>query len=147
MKEYLETQDSTYRYGEMIIPSTLSNRHYREMVEEVNRGAAIVVPYIPTKTLEELQQEALTAINGLVSAECRSGVGKLYFSDLNSAARHTSDLVQPDAEVRARAITLLKWDVLIDAYCDAELFKVQQGGEVPTLEVFLSNLPTIEEVV
>lgn len=109
----------------------------------INSGVS-VAPYIePIKTLEQLQQEALAAINSIVFTECQSGAGKLYFSSLDSAARHSSELVQPDDEIRNRAIQLLKWDVAIDAYCDTVLFNIEQGGEVPTLESFIAGLPKL----
>lgn len=103
-----------------------------------------IAPYIePTKTLEQLQKEAVSAMAATVMLECRSGTGKLYFSDLNSAARHANELIQPDAEIRARAIQLLSWDIAIDAYALEVLFNIEQGGEVPTLEAFIAGLPTL----
>lgn len=116
---------------------------YSPFDELVNSGVEIT-PYVESvKTLEQLQQEALASINKIVIAECRSGLGKLYFSSLDSAARHTSELVQPDIEIRARAIQLLQWDVSIDAYCDTVLFNIEQGGEVSTLEAFIAGLPKL----
>ena len=95
------------------------------------------------KTLKQLQQEAVSAMASVVIAECRSGTGKLYFSDLNSAARHANELIQPDAEIRARAVQLLQWDVSIDAYALEVVFSIEQGGEVPTIESFIAGLPKI----
>jgi len=103
-----------------------------------------ITPYIePVKTLEQLQQEAVAAMASAVIAECRSGTGKLYFSDLNSADRHANELIQPDVEIRARATQLLSWDIAIDAYALDVLFSIEEGGEVPTLESFIAGLPTV----
>lgn len=109
----------------------------------INSGVEIA-PYVAAvKTLDQLQQEAIAAMELAVITECRSGTGKLYFSDLNSAARHTNELIQPDEEIRDRAIQLLSWDIAIDAYALDVVFSIEQGGEVPTLESFIAGLPTV----
>lgn len=125
-------------YG--VIPTTLNDISSQDVI---NSGVHIS-PYIePVKTLEQAQQEAVLAMSSAVINECRSGTGKLYFSDLNSAARHSNEIIQPDAEIRDRAIQLLSWDIAIDAYALDVVFNIDQGGEVPTLESFIAGLPTV----
>lgn len=119
-------------------PTTLS----AEKSDSVIDSGVEIAPYIePVKTLEQLQQEALLAISSLIIAECQSGIGKLYFSGLDSAARHVLAEVQPDAEIRARASQLLRWDVAIDNYCDGVLFGISEGGSIPKMEDFIAGLP------
>lgn len=122
------------------IPTTLTSKESQKIID----AGIEIAPYIePVKTLNQLQDEAVATMAAAVIAECRSGTGKLYFSDLNSAARHTNELIQPDAEIRARAIQLLQWDIAIDAYALDVVFSIEQGGEVPTLESFIAGLPTV----
>lgn len=122
------------------IPTTLTAEESQKVID----SGVEIAPYVePVKTLDQLQQEAVAAMASAVIAECRSGTGKLYFSDLNSAARHANELIQPDAEIRARAIQLLSWDVAIDAYALEVVFSIEQGGEVPTLESFIAGLPKL----
>tara|TARA_R110000850_G_scaffold132460_1_gene253523 strand:- start:271 stop:708 length:438 start_codon:yes stop_codon:yes gene_type:complete len=109
----------------------------------IDSGVEIVAYIHQVKTIEQLQSEAISAMALAVTAECKSGTGKLYFSDLNSAARHSSELIQPDAEIRARAISLLQWDIAIDAYALSVVFDIESGGEIPTIEAFIAGLPTI----
>ena len=120
--------------------TTLSNEESQKVID----SGVEIAPYVESvKTLSQLQQEAVAAMASVVIDECRSGTGKLYFSDLNSAARHANELIQPDAEIRDRAIQLLSWDIAIDAYALEVVFSIEQGGEVPTLESFISGLPTV----
>lgn len=122
------------------IPTTLSEKESQKLID----SGVEIAPYIePIKTLDQLQQEAVAAMASIVVAECRSGTGKLYFSDLNSAQRHSNELIQTDAEIRARALQLLQWDIAIDAYALDVVFSIEQGGEVPTLESFIAGLPKI----
>ena len=122
------------------IPTTLTEEESQKVID----SGIEIAPYVePVKTLEQLQNEAVAAMDATVITECRSGAGKLYFSDLNSAARHSSAEIQPDAEIRDRAIKLLKWDIAIDAYALEVVFGIEQGGAVTTLESFIAGLPTI----
>ena len=126
------------KYGS--IPTTLSAEESQKVID----SGVEMAPYVePVKSLDQLQKEAIAAMSATVIAECRSGTGKLYFSDLNSAARHSNELVQPDPEIRARAIQLQQWDIAIDAYALEVVFGIEQGGAVPTLESFIAGLPTI----
>ena len=109
----------------------------------INSGVEIA-PYVaPVKTLEQLQQEAVSAMASAVIAECRSGTGKLYFSDLNSASMYANAAIQLDTEIYDRAVQLLQWNFAIDAYALDVVFGIEQGGEVPTLESFIAGLPKI----
>ena len=129
---------SSEKYGD--IWRTASAEDSREVID----SGVEIAPYVePVKTLEQLQNEAVAAMDATVITECRSGTGKLYFSDLNSAARHSSAEIQPDAEIRDRAIKLLKWDIAIDAYALEVVFSIEQGGVVPTLESFIAGLPKL----
>lgn len=125
------------KYG--AIPTTLDDKSSKELIE----SGVEIAPYVePVKTVEQVQALALDAINKTVEAECQSLTGtKLYFHDLNSAARHTSPDVQPDADIRARAVRLLQWDAEIDAYCDSVLFDISEGATMPTLDEFVAGLP------
>lgn len=121
-------------------PTTLSIEESQKVID----SGTDIAPYVePVKTLDQLQNEAIAAMDAAVIAECRSGTGKLYFSDLNSAARHSNELIQPDAEIRARAVQLLQWDIAIDAYALDVVFSIEQGGAVPTLESFIAGLPAV----
>jgi hypothetical protein len=111
--------------------------------ELIDSGVDIVAYVEPVKTIEQLQGEAVSAMESIVLAECRSGTGKLYFSDLNSAARHSSELIQPDAEIRDRAIRLLQWDIAMDAYALSVVFSIESGGDIPTIESFIAGMPRI----
>jgi hypothetical protein len=122
------------------IPTTLN---LKESQKVINSGVDIAEYIEPVKTIKQLQGEAVSAMESIVLSECRSGTGKLYFSDLNSAARHSSELIQPDAEIRARAISLLQWDIAIDAYALSVVFDIESGGEIPTIETFIVGLPAI----
>ena len=129
---------SSEKYGD--IWRTASEEDSREVID----SGVEIAPYVePVKTLEQLQNEAVAAMDATVITECRSGTGKLYFSDLNSAARHSSAEIQPDAEIRERAIKLIKWDIAIDAYALEVVFSIEQGGVVPTLESFIAGLPKL----
>ncbi|MEH6451345.1 MAG: hypothetical protein V7765_21970 [Oleispira sp.] len=126
------------KYGE--IPTTLTEDETKAVID----SGVEIAPYVePVKTLEQLQQEAVSVMASIVIAECRSGTGKLYFSDLNSAARHSSAEIQPDAEIRDRAIQLLQWDIAIDAYALDVLFSIEEGGDTPAIEEFIAGLPTV----
>ena len=81
-------------------------------------------------------------MSSAILAECRSGVGKLYFSNIESAAMYTS-VIQEDAEIRARAEELMLWNFAIDAYALDVLFIIDQGGDTPTIEEFIAGLPTV----
>ena len=94
------------------------------------------------KTIEQLQQEAVSVMASIVIAECRSGTGKLYFSNIESAAMYTS-VIQEDAEIRARAEELMLWSFAIDTYALDVIFSIEEGGEVPTLEGFIAGLPEL----
>jgi protein tyrosine phosphatase (PTP) superfamily phosphohydrolase (DUF442 family) len=104
-------------------------------------GTAFTQPVV-VKTIEQLQAEAISAMEIVVITECRSGTGKLYFKDLNSAARHSSE-IQTDSEIRDRAVSLLKWDIAIDAYALSVVFDIESGGDIPTIESFIEGLPKI----
>lgn len=123
-----------------LIPTTLN----KEDSESIKSSGVKIAPYnAPVKTLGQLQDEAVLIMASTVIAECKSGVGKLYFSDLNSAARHSSSEIQPDAEIRERAIQLLKWDIAIDAYALSVVFDIDEGGDIPTIEEFIAGLPKL----
>ena len=145
MIEYKYTKEGGIGFIETHSEDSQTNGFIKQIDEQelIDSGVAIA-PYIePVKTLEQLQDESVAAMDAAVIAECRSGTGKLYFSDLNSAARHSSAEIQPDAEIRDRAIKLLKWDIAIDAYALEVVFSIEQGGEVPTLESFIAGLPKL----
>ena len=111
---------------------------------EIIESGFDIADYIePSKTLDELKKLALDTIDKIVKSECRKPSNKTYFSDLNSAARHISADVQPDSDIRDRAILLLKWDVAIDAYCDDVLFSIKQGDDAPELSDFIAGLPSL----
>ena len=102
-----------------------------------------IAPYVePVKTLGQLQDEAVNAMASAIQEECRSGTGKLYFSNIESAAMYTS-AIQEDAEIRARAEELMLWSFAIDTYALSIVFDIDEGGEVPTIESFIAGLPTI----
>lgn len=42
MKTYIETQEGSYTIDSMSIPNSNSNRHYRQMIDEVANGLAVV---------------------------------------------------------------------------------------------------------
>lgn len=129
--------DESVTFG---VPVENDSEEHKKLIE----SGVEIAPYVePVKTLEQLQNEAVAAMAAAVIVECRSGTGKLYFSDLNSAARHANELIQPDAEIRTRATQLLQWDVAIDAYALEVVFSIEQGGAVPTLESFIAGLPKI----
>lgn len=114
-----------------------------DVADLINSGVDIA-PYIePVKSLNQLQQEAVAAMASAVIAECRSGTGKLYFSDLNSASMYANAAIQLDTEIYDRAVQLLQWNFAIDAYALEVVFGIDQGGEVPTLEGFIAGLPKI----
>jgi hypothetical protein len=46
MKTYVENKYGHYRSGEATIPKNASNRHYRQMLDEVAEGDATIVPYL-----------------------------------------------------------------------------------------------------
>jgi aspartate carbamoyltransferase regulatory subunit len=108
----------------------------------INSGVDIAEYIKPVKTINQIQDEAISAMESIVIAECRSGTGKLYFKDLNSAARHSSE-IQTDSEIRDRAVSLLKWDIAIDAYALSVVFDIENGGDIPTIESFIAGLPKI----
>lgn len=89
-----------------------------------------------------LQDEAVAVMASAILKECRSGTGKLYFSNIESAAMYTS-AIQKDAEIRARAEELMLWSFAIDTYALSVVFDIDEGGEVPTIEEFIAGLPTI----
>ena len=126
------------KYG--VIPTTLTAKQSQKLID----SGVEIAPYAePVKTNDQLQAEALDVISKTVNAECQSLTGtKLYFHSLNSAARHTSPDVQPDAEIRARAVRLLQWDAEIDTYCDSVLFNISEGVTMPALDEFIAGLPT-----
>ena len=126
------------KYG--VIPTTLNDEESQKVIDS---GVEIASYIEPVKTLEQLQQEAVSAMSSVVIAECRSGTGKLYFSDLNSASIYANAAIQPDAEIYDRAVQLLKWNFAIDAYALDVVFSIEQGGEVPTLESFIAGLPKL----
>ena len=102
-----------------------------------------IKPYTePVKTLEQLQDEAVSAMASAIQEECRSGTGKLYFSNIESAAMYTS-VIQEDAEIRARAEELMLWSFAIDTYALSVVFDIDEGGDIPTIESFIAGLPTI----
>jgi hypothetical protein len=123
-----------------VIPTTLSEKN---SIAVINSGVDIAKYIQPVKTIEQLQNQAVSAMESIVLAECRSGTGKLYFSDLNSAARHSSELIQPDSEIRDRAISLLQWDIAMDAYALSVVFSIESGGDIPTIESFIEGMPRI----
>ena len=92
--------------------------------------------------LELLQNKAVSVMAATVIAECKSGTGKLYFSNIESAAMYTSS-IQKDSEIRDRAIQLVEWGFAIDAYALSVVFDIDEGGEVPTLESFIAGLPKL----
>ena len=145
MKKYSHTKSGRIRFIEQHDADSSTNGLIKVADEKdlIDSGVEIS-PYVePVKTLGQLQDEAIAAMSATVIAECRSGTGKLYFSDLNSAARHSSAEIQPDAEIRERAIKLLKWDIAIDAYALEVVFSIEQGGVVLTLESFIAGLPKL----
>lgn len=146
MIKYTYTESSAIQFFEQHDKDSSTNGFVSdpEKVQAIIDSGVEIAPYIePVKTVEQLQAEALDAINKTVEAECQSLTGtKLYFHSLNSAARHTSPDVQPDADIRARAVRLLQWDAEIDAYCDSVLFNVSEGATMPTLDEFVAGLPT-----
>jgi hypothetical protein len=125
-------------YG--IVPNGLTEEQSQEVIDS---GVDIAEYIEPVKTIEQLQSEAVSAMESIVLAECRSGTGKLYFSNLNSAARHQSELIQPDSEIRDRAISLLQWDIAMDAYALSVVFSIESGGDIPTIESFIEGMPKI----
>ena len=142
-KIYVETKEGSFSIEGMSIPAAEDNRHYQQMLEEVEAGEARLAPYVePVKTLEQLQQEAIDAMASVITEECRSGTGKLYFSNIESAAMYTS-VIQEDAEIRARAEELMLWSFAIDTYALDVLFSIKEGGDTPTIEEFIAGLPTV----
>lgn len=120
-------------------PTTLSEEESQKVIDS---GVEIAAYVAPVKTLGQLQQEAVSAMESAIQKECRSGTGKLYFSNIESAAMYTS-AIQEDAEIRARAEELMMWSFAIDTYALSVVFSIEQGGEVPTIESFIAGLPTI----
>ena len=104
-----------------------------------------IKPYIkPVKSLEQLQNEALAAIQVIVLAECRSGEGILYFSDMDSASRYDKPRFEASKPKQyARAQQLIDWDTAIDDYCDGVLFGIKEGGAIPDLDSFIAGLPKL----
>jgi hypothetical protein len=145
MKTYSRTKDETIQLRETNSDGSESMGFIKPEDEQalIDSGVDISEYIEPVKTIEQLQSEAISAMALAVIAECKSGTGKLYFSDLNSAARHSSELIQPDAEIRARAISLLQWDIAIDAYALSVVFDIESGGDIPTIEAFITGLPAI----
>lgn len=145
MKKYSYTESGRIRFIEQHDADSSTNGLIKVADEQalIDSGVEIATYVEPVKTLEQLQGEAVLIMASTVISECKSGTGKLYFSDLNSAARHSSAEIQPDAEIRERAIKLLRWDIAIDAYALSVVFSIEQGGEIPTIESFVSGLPTI----
>lgn len=102
-----------------------------------------LAPYIaPVKTIGQLQDEAVSVMASAIREECRSGTGKLYFSNIESAAMYTS-VIQEDAEIRARAEELMLWSFAIDTYALSIVFDIDEGGDIPTIEEFIAGMPTI----
>tara|TARA_R110000851_G_scaffold69627_1_gene155930 strand:+ start:70 stop:510 length:441 start_codon:yes stop_codon:yes gene_type:complete len=121
-------------------PNTLSSD---ESEKVINSGVEIA-PYVaPVKTNDQLQKEAVSAMAAAVIAECRSGTGKLYFSDLNSASMYANAAIQLDTEIYDRAVQLLQWNFAIDTYALDVLFSIEEGGDIPTIEEFIDGLPTV----
>ena len=108
----------------------------------IDSGVEITLYVEPVKTLGQLQDEAVSVMASAIREECRSGTGKLYFSNIESAAMYTS-VIQEDAEIRARAEELMLWSFAIDTYALSIVFDIDEGGEVPTIEEFIAGLPTI----
>jgi len=146
MVKYNYTKEGFIQFFEQHNDESQTNGFIRDpkKIKELIDSGVEITPYTePVKTLEQLQNEAVAAMASVVIAECRSGTGKLYFSDLNSAARHANELIQPDAEIRTRALQLLQWDIAIDAYALEVVFSIEQGGAVPTPESFIAGLPKV----
>tara|TARA_R110000851_G_scaffold272661_2_gene425400 strand:+ start:12040 stop:12477 length:438 start_codon:yes stop_codon:yes gene_type:complete len=145
MKTYRYTKEYRIEFKEVYGQNSFSMGLIEKKDEQalIDSGVDVEEYIEPVKSIEQLQGEAISAMALAVIAECKSGTGKLYFSDLNSAARHSSELIQPDAEIRARAISLLQWDIAIDAYALSVVFDIESGGEIPTIETFIAGLPTI----
>ena len=95
------------------IPTTLTELKAQSVIDS---GVEIAAYVEPVKTLDQLQSEAVAAMAAAVIAECQSGTGKLYFSDLNSANMYANSAIQLDTEIHDRAVKLLQWNFAIDTY-------------------------------
>lgn len=146
MVKYNYTKEGFIQFFEQHNDESQTNGFIRDpkKIKELIDSGVEITPYTePVKTLEQLQNEAVAAMAAAVIAECRSGTGKLYFSDLNSASMYANAAIQLDTEIYDRAVQLLKWSFAIDAYALDVVFGIEQGGEVPTLESFIAGLPTV----
>ena len=144
MKEYEYTKEGRISFIEKHNEDSQTNGFIRLEDEQalIDSGVKIASYVAPVKTLEQLQQEAVSVMASIVIAECKSGTGKLYFSNIESAAMYTS-VIQEDAEIRARAEELMLWSFAIDTYALDVLFSIEEGGDTPTIEEFIAGLPTV----
>ena len=132
MKTYSRDKDEIIRFNdvhnsESSTNGIISNKDKQGVID----SGVDIAPYIePVKTLDQLQSEAVEAMASAVIDECRSGTGKLYFSNIESAAMYTS-VIQEDAEIRARAEELMLWSFAIDTY--------GQNHTIRLFSVFLPN--------
>lgn len=144
MIEYKYTKEGRISFVEKHSEDSSTNGFVRlEDEQSIIDSGVEIAPYVePVKTLDQLQDEAVLIMASTVIAECKSGTGKLYFSNIESAAMYTSS-IQKDAEIRARAVQLVEWSFSIDAYALSVVFSIEQGGEVPTIESFIAGLPKL----
>ena len=56
MKQYIETENNSYTFEGMSIPASEGNRHYQQMLVEVEAGEAEIIPFdFEAKAVEDLK--------------------------------------------------------------------------------------------
>ena len=63
MKQYQATREGSFTTNNMTIPASTGNRHYQQLLEEVEQGEAEVLSYIPPiSTWDSLNQERVQSL-------------------------------------------------------------------------------------
>ena len=58
MKHYQKTKSGSYDHDNRSIPDSSSNRHYQEMISEVEKGLAEILPYTePEISLDDIRAQ------------------------------------------------------------------------------------------